>query len=38
MPVPIRLEEVHIDERTYVRFTAELIWSEALRLATRRCS
>ena len=35
MPVPIRLEEVHIDERTYVRFTAELIWSEALRLATQ---
>ena len=35
MPVPIRLEEVHIDERTYVRFTAELIWSEALRLAAQ---
>lgn len=35
MSVPVRLEDVHIDERTYVRFTAELIWSEALRLTTQ---
>lgn len=33
--MPIRLEDVHIEERTYVRFTAELIWSEALRLAVQ---
>ncbi len=31
----IRLKDVRIDERTYVRFTAELIWSEALRLAAQ---
>lgn len=35
IPVSIRLEDVRIDERTYVRFTAELIWSEALRLAVQ---
>ena len=34
-PVSIRLEDVRIDERTYVRFTAELIWAEALRLAAQ---
>lgn len=35
MLVPIRLEDVHIEERTYVRFTTELIWSEALRLTAQ---
>ncbi len=35
IPVSIRLEDVRIEERTYVRFTAELIWSEALRLAAQ---
>ena len=35
MSMPIRLANVHIDERTYVRFTAALIWSEALRLAVQ---